>query len=137
MSIPIPYSPSRLMDRQARSYFEWNDNGTIHKYDARSCAHCRCIMVKHAPKGAQPLMGGEAGIKGGALSGEYDYNCKGCGGAFICKRCAYEMHAAGDVCVNYERRTEAIERLCSDYSDEHRFPKIDRDIATLLGMGRR
>jgi hypothetical protein len=118
---------TQLMDRRTDSYFEFNDDGTIRKYDAASCAHCRKVMVRNP--NARGYVHCEDELA-------YDYRCSRCSYKYICKRCAQEMHANGGMCTTFEQRLAGLEKLLSDYADTNRYPRLDRTQAILLATGR-
>lgn len=102
----------RLADRRFSSYFVHNSDGTLHEYDAMTCAHGNEIIVRQH--------GHEQGV-------HWDF-CMRCMKP-ICLRCARKMAATGE-CDAFEKALLRMERLQPIFAPGER--EIDRDIARLI-----
>lgn len=100
----------RLIDRRFRSYFQHNDDGTIHEYSALTCAHGNEIIVRKPEY--------EQGIN-------WDF-CIRCN-APICLKCARKMAKTGE-CEAFEKQLLRRERFFAPGQ-----AVIHRDLAMLLG----
>lgn len=101
-----------IVDRRFRSFFEHNDDGTLHEFNATRCAHGHEIIVKKP--------GHEQGIN-------WDF-CMRCM-APICLKCARKMAKTGE-CEAYEQALLKMERLVGIFPPGTK--NIDRDLARLI-----
>lgn len=123
-----------LLNRNFRSEFWENADGTISRRGATTCAHCNCIMVQVPGAGDQVVFNGmdAHGNPNGQRKVLQSPFCMRCMKP-MCVPCAIAMDRAGGVCDAFEKKLERKERLGEFYAKH--YPKVDRDMAILVGTG--
>jgi hypothetical protein len=96
-----------LVERRFGGEFTFNDDGTIHEYNATTCNHGNEILV----------------LKPEYELGREYFLCPHCM-KVICPRCARKQAALKGECVVFEERLEMMEG--------RKLPKIDREKAWIL-----